>query len=84
MTASSRLQCNSLFLSAYDYEIGFRKTSKYANADFMYRLPLKSTESDILDSLGQIDCVPISSKNIQQTTRKDAVLGHVMSCAESE
>lgn len=72
-------------MSAYDYEIGFRKTSKHANADSMSRLPLKSTESDItidlVDAfhLGQIECVPISSKNVQQTTRKDAVLGRVMS-----
>ena len=55
----------------------------------MSRLPQKSTESDItidlVDAfyLGQIECVPISSKNIRQTTRKDAVLGRVMSCVES-
>lgn len=90
VTASSRLQRYSLFLSAYDYEIGFRKTSKHANADSMSRLPLKSTESDVtidmVDAfyLGQIETLPVSSKNIQNETRKDLVLGRVMSCINSD
>lgn len=90
VTASSRLQPYSRFFSAYDYEIAFRKTSKHANADSMSRLPLKSTESDVtidmVDAfyLGQIETLPVSSKNIQNETRKDVVLGRVMSCINSD
>lgn len=71
VTASSRLQRYSLFLSAYEYEIGSRKTSKHANADSMSRLPLKSTESDVtidmVDAfyLGQIKTLPVSSKTFK-------------------
>ncbi|XP_048775178.2 uncharacterized protein K02A2.6-like [Ostrea edulis] len=90
VTSSSRLQRYSLFLSAYNYEIGFRKTSKHANADSMSRLPLESTESDLSIDLvdafhiGQIECLPVSSRRIQQETRNDVILGHVMSCVKSD
>ncbi|XP_052696239.1 uncharacterized protein K02A2.6-like [Crassostrea angulata] len=53
-------------------------------------LPLKSTESDVtidmVDAfyLGQIETLPVSSKNIQNETRKDVVLGRVMSCINSD
>ena len=39
-TASARIQRYATFLSGYDYEIMFRKTTKHANADLLSILPL--------------------------------------------
>ncbi|XP_055996138.1 uncharacterized protein LOC125671294 isoform X1 [Ostrea edulis] len=56
----------------------------------MSRLPLESTESDLSIDLvdafhiGQIQCLPVSSRRIQQETRNDVILGRVMSCVKSD
>lgn len=50
----------------------------------MSHLLLKSTESDVTTDLGdniyfgQIETQPVSSKGIQNETRKDIILGRVM------
>ena len=80
VTASSRLQRYSLFLSAYDYDIQFRRKTKHANADFMSRFPQESTESDVtievVDTfhLGQIEMLPVSSKLLQQELERTLFL----------
>ena len=38
--AAARLQCRSLILSAYSYNIEYRSTEAHANADSLSRLPL--------------------------------------------
>lgn len=56
----------------------------------MSHLPLKNTESDVTIDLvdnfyfGQIETPPLSSKDIQNETRKDIILGRVMLCINSD
>ena len=45
-TASGRLQRWCLFLSAYNYDIEYRKTNKHSNADCLSRLPLPNVDND--------------------------------------
>lgn len=89
VTASARLQRYSLFLTAYDYGIEFRGTAKHGNADSLSRLPLKLVEEDpsinLVDAfhVAQIDVLPVSSKLVEQQTRKDKTLGLVCSFVQS-
>lgn len=56
----------------------------------MSYLPLKNTETDVTIDLvdnfffGQIETPPLSSKDIQNETRKDIILRRVMLCINSD
>lgn len=70
-----------LTLSAYDYEVEFRKGTENANADCLSRLP-QQQESDEMASLGDILLLesnnrPIPIEEIQKLTSQDKILRDV-------
>ena len=78
--AAARLQRWSIILSAYQYDIVYRKSEEHANCDALSRLPIKGEdESDDDDSgiVSYIDEIPINNKAIAEATRKDNVLSKV-------
>ena len=73
-----------MLLSAYSYDIKFRRTEAHGNADCLSRLPLpevtpegQSVEATICN-LTQIEKVPITSVQIRQAILKNAVLSKVL------
>ena len=78
--AVARLQWWALLLSAYDYQLEFRSSQNYSNADGLSRLPLKtekpvtySSEPTIFN-IGQIESLPVFAHTVQTATRKDPML----------
>jgi hypothetical protein len=82
--ASARIQRWSLLLSAYDYKLTYRSGSDVANADAFSRLPNPAYPADIpvpheiVMTMSQMDCTPLSSKKIAQLTARDPILSLVM------
>ena len=82
--ASGRIQRWSLTLSANEYEIQYRSTSKHANADAMSRLPLPVKPSDtptppeFILLVENMDSSPITSAQIKSWTRRDPLLCRVL------
>ena len=81
--AAARMQRWALILAAYQYNLLFRSTKEHQNADMLSRLPLETK-----DSTGQeeqiftINCtedLPVTAKQIAETTRKDPILSRVWS-----
>lgn len=78
---AARMQRWAIFLSAYDYNIEFRGTTKHANADSLSRLPL--AEDDDADTIAAIftvsliDGLPITASDIATATAKDPTLMRV-------
>ena len=66
--AAARLQCWAVLLSAYNYQLEFKPTDLYGNADGLSRLPLQSTSR-----LG--DAPDATNYNIRQRT--DTILSKV-------
>ena len=71
-----------IILSAYQYEVEFRATDKYANADGLSRLPLEViTEEDALTqaatlfNLQQTERLPVK---VAQLTANDPILSTMM------
>lgn len=85
ITASPRLVRWSLTLSAYDYNIVYRKGEDHGNADALSRLPLPETTSyspapgDIVNLLEQMDNTAVNTRTIRTATRHDPVLSKVYS-----
>ena len=80
--AAARLQRWVNLLSACTYTIRFRSTQGHANADSLSRLPLKTDDTEqesesSLYNLSQLDTLPVTSLQIQQSTVKDPVLSKV-------
>lgn len=70
-----------LILSAYQYDIEYRRLEENANADAMSRLPHpkeshEGKESNIF-KISYLDHLPLSAKDIHESTRKDPVLSKV-------
>ena len=82
--AAARLQRWALLLSALSYTIQFQPTKAHGNADGLSRLPVKkgSTNADYsepdLFNIRQIEALPITSGQLKQATRQDAVLSKVL------
>ena len=78
--AAARLQRWSLLLSSYQYEIRHKSSADIANADALSRLPLKyradaNVEERIFSILDQqLNCHPVSAKQIARETAHDKVL----------
>jgi Integrase zinc binding domain len=66
------------FLSGFDYEIRYRKTGDYSNADFLSRFPIEKTRPSVDEvavfQLRQIETLPITKQQLQTETRKDPEL----------
>ena len=82
--AAARLQRWALLLSAYQYDIKHKPTDAHGNADSLSRLPLPVTELDKggegirIFNISQIESLPVTSKNVQQATKKDPILSKVL------
>ena len=81
--AAARLQRWALKLSAYTYEIKFRRTQDHSNADCLSRLPVNCGDSSGLVSestifnIHQIESLPITSSQLARATRTDKTLSRV-------
>lgn len=74
--AASRLVRWSLILSAYNYQIEYRKGSELKEADALSRLPLKDAtdiNSDV-NSFNLVDEIPLSSAEVDTMSKKDPIL----------
>ena len=83
MLAASRLVRWSIILSAYDFDIEFRKSEKNWNADMLSRLPLKESlpiSNDNMIYSIQIAHIPVGVEDIKNETAKDVTLNTVMDC----
>ena len=79
--AAARMQRWALILSAYDYQIEYRKSDEHSNCDALSRLPHEDSkigsESEIY-SVSAIDKnFPITAKDIGKATLLDPVLSRV-------
>ena len=81
--AAARLQRWPVQLSAFCYTIEFKPTQEHGNADALSRLPLAYTGSHVMSdatiyNTRQIASLPLSSKDVEQATRRDPILGRVL------
>lgn len=84
MSASRIIRWN-VILSAYDYEIEYRKGSQLVEADMLSRLPLlEATEVDeSVNSFTVVDEIPISYEDVARCSRKDIILVKVMDAVKT-
>lgn len=81
--AALRLQRWSVLLSAYDYEIVYRRSQEHGNADYLSR-HVNTNESDTQSLESAENCysvvteVPLNYKDIATATRDDPILGRVL------
>jgi hypothetical protein len=75
---ANRLQRWALALSAYNYEIVYKKGSQNANADLFSRLPLETEPLVSECRVDFIDKLAITDKEIKVATEKDPVLRKVV------
>uniref|UniRef100_A0A1Y1K0Y3 RNA-directed DNA polymerase n=1 Tax=Photinus pyralis TaxID=7054 RepID=A0A1Y1K0Y3_PHOPY len=76
--AASRLQRWALELSAYDYEIKYKKGNENANADFFSRLPSESILNEDVLSFSEFNEIPLSVTDVSMSTKKDKVIARVL------
>ncbi|XP_031336012.1 uncharacterized protein K02A2.6-like isoform X3 [Photinus pyralis] len=76
--ATSRLQRWALELSAYDYEIKYKKGNENANADFFSRLPSESILNEDVLSFSEFNEIPLSVTDVSMSTKKDKVIARVL------
>lgn len=76
--AHARLQRYAIILSAYDYEIKYRKGKEIANADGLSRLPLEEETEDEIIACTHDETLPLNADNIAADTRKDKLLQKVI------
>ena len=64
-------------MAAYKYEIEYRRSAEYANADALSRL-VSSSSDERLDEdeylISYINELPVTARHIASATRKDPVL----------
>ena len=79
--AAVRLQRWSLILMSYDYKIVYKKGKEHSNANFMSRVPFEQAKCDIeaeVNYFSHTSELPITAKEIAESTRKDKVLARVL------
>ena len=72
--AAARFQRGAICLTAYNYELVFRPTTKHSNADGLPRLPLGQNNEDVQDvatifNLKQIEVLPVNAEQLNKETR---------------
>ncbi|UYV80232.1 K02A2.6-like, partial [Cordylochernes scorpioides] len=75
--STSRLQRWALILSAYSYDIKFRRTQDHGNADLLSSFPVGCEEIPRLNNvyaLSYVEELPITAEEIATETEKDEVL----------
>ncbi|UYV65687.1 K02A2.6-like, partial [Cordylochernes scorpioides] len=75
--STSRLQRWALILSAYTYDIKFRRTQDHGNTDLLSRFPVGCEEIPRLNNvyaLSYVEELPITAEEIAKETEKDEVL----------
>ncbi|UYV76723.1 K02A2.6-like, partial [Cordylochernes scorpioides] len=75
--STSRLQRWALILSAYTYDIKFRRTQDHGNADLLSRFPVGCEEIPRLNNvytLSYVEELPITAEEIATETEKEEVL----------
>lgn len=83
--AAARLQRWAVTLSAYRYDLLFRKSADNAEADFCSRLPLPCVKDETQESEEtfyslRLASLPVSSKGIAHATEQDNDLAKVKEC----
>ena len=84
--AAARTQRWALILSGYEYDIEYRSGPNNANADGLSRLPLPDSTADDDENYvfkTDVDCLPITAKQIAKDTSKDSVLVKVFEFSSS-
>lgn len=80
--AAARLQRWAIKLSAYQYELQYRRTEDHGNADALSRLPLPEKgpvwEYDSCYSMEFLQSTTVTFADVQRATRSDSVLAAVM------
>lgn len=75
--AAARLQRWAVTLSAYDYNIVYRKSADHANCDFLSRFPVDTVEGEDIEWVSYIEDIPLDTKDIAEATRKNPTLSKV-------
>ena len=81
--AAARLQRWAIKLSAYSYEIEFRRTNDHSNADCLSRLPILCiravghSSEPARFNVHQITSLPITTSQLAQATHTDPILSKV-------
>ena len=79
--AAARMQRWGIFLSAYQYDVEYKRSKDHSNADGLSRLPLgEDTEEEDTAQLFRVsfvDALPITAEEIAVETSKDKQLSRV-------
>ncbi|XP_033126304.1 uncharacterized protein K02A2.6-like [Anneissia japonica] len=77
--AAARMQRWALLLSAYKYDIVYRKSNDHCNADMLSRLPTKDSRDEHVEVnyFSYVDDLPITANDIGKATIKDPLLAKV-------
>ena len=78
MLAAACMQRWALILSAYQYNIEYRKSSDNANEDAMSRLPAGTAKPEEDNGIYLCSFMPIRAKEIHEATRIDPILSQVL------
>ena len=84
--AAARLQRWAIKLSAYTYEIEFRRTHEHSNVDCLSRLPVQCisavghTPEPAVFNVRQIERLSVTATQLAQATRTDSTLSAVYEC----
>uniref|UniRef100_A0A8C9TGR2 Gypsy retrotransposon integrase-like protein 1 n=1 Tax=Scleropages formosus TaxID=113540 RepID=A0A8C9TGR2_SCLFO len=80
MLAAARMQRWSLILSAYKYEIQYKRSEQHGNADALSRLPMNddnAIRSNPVYKVSYLEELPVTANQIAQETEADSVLKRV-------
>ena len=76
---AARMQRWGVFLSAYQYEVEYKRSKEHGNADGLSRLPLIASEDDTASVFlaSFADALPVTADEIAAQTAKDPILSEV-------
>ena len=81
--AAARMQRWGIFLSAYQYDVEYKRSKEHSNADGLSRLPIKEDQEEEdtaqLFRVSFVDALPITAEEIAVETSKDRQLSQVYS-----